>query len=356
MKYFLISNMYPDLSNPGYGSFVKNVVEGLSHYGIDCKYSAVIIGRPSLIFDKLFKYIKFYFCILKNYFKDYDFVYIHYPNHALPCLLPCFLLKKRRIIVNLHGEDLLYKRKGLSLLLGSLNDFFLKKVDAIVVPSNYFRNIVFERLSGNVKKVIVSPSGGIDPNKFFPKLFVKNGNSIIHLGYVGRIDPNKGWKEFIEAISLLPESLDFQVSIIGYGSEIEELRMYLSKMNSTKIEYISKVEQGNLREYYSKFDLLIFPSTRTTESLGLVGLEAMACGTPVIGSDIGGIPSYLKHKYNGFLVAPGNIKQIAEYILEYCQLDISQKELYYRNCIETSKSYFSEKVIHDLAVSFTLLI
>lgn len=347
--------MYPDLNSPGYGSFVKNVVDGLSHYGFNCKYSALIVGRPLSVFDKIIKYVKFYFNILYNYFKTYDFVYIHYPNHALPCLLPCYLLKKHKIIVNLHGEDLLYKRKGLSFILGALNDYFLKKVDAIVVPSNYYKDLAFARLKGYPKKIIVSPSGGIDAKKFFPKQFINDSNSILHLGYVGRIDPNKGWREFLEAISLLPKSLDFRATIIGSGSETDELKSRLSKINSVQIEYIPKVEQGELREYYSKFNLLLFTSMRKEESLGLVGIESMACGTPVIGTDIGGIPSYLKHRYNGFLVAPGDIKQITNYILEYFQLEISQKELYYKNCIETSKAYFSENVIHDLAMSFIVI-
>ena len=49
-------------------------------------------------------------------------------------------------------------------------------------------------------------------------------------------------------------------------------------------------------------DLLIFSSSRTGESLGLTGIEAMACGVPVIGSDIGGIASYVENGSNGWLV------------------------------------------------------
>lgn len=356
MQYFLISNMYPDANSPGYGSFVKNVEVGLARNGIKSKYLALITGKPTSFINKIYKYILFYINIFRHYFKSYDFIYIHYPNHALPCLMLCYLIKKRRIVVNLHGEDLLYPKTGIALFLGKLNDYFLKKVDAIVVPSLYFKDIVKERILDNEKNIIVSPSGGIDANIFYPKQFDYNDKKIYHLGYVGRIDPRKGWREFMETLDMLPDKLNYKVTIIGYGSEVECLKEYLRRDKRHQIDYIPKVAHEDLREYYSQFDILIFPSMRREESLGLVGIEAMACGTPVIGSNIGGIPSYLKHKYNGFLVAPGNIKQIAEYILEYCQLDMSQKELYYRNCIETSKSYFSGKVIHDLAVSFTHLI
>ncbi len=355
MNYFLISNMYPDVDSPGYGSFVKNVEEGLANYGIKSKCSALIIGRPTSLLNKCYKYILFYINIVRHYFKIYDFIYIHYPNHALPCLMLCYLIKKQKVIVNLHGEDLLYPQKGISLLLGKLNDYFLKKVDAIVVPSNYYKEIVKNRIQEN-KIIIVSPSGGINDELFYPKQFQYNDGNIYHLGFVGRIDPHKGWREFLEAISKLPNPPNFKATIIGYGSEVEALHEYLSTNTKCHIDYIPKVAHEELREYYSKFDLLLFPSMRKEESLGLVGIEAMACGTPVIGSNIGGIPSYLTHKKTGFLVTPGDTSEIAKYVVEYCQLDISGKEYLYNNCIKDSKNYYSKKVIKDLAESFRKLL
>lgn len=355
MNYFLISNMYPDINSPGYGSFVKNVEDGLANYGFKSKFSALIIGRPTSFINKCYKYILFYINIVRHYFKSYDFIYIHYPNHALPCLILCYLIKKQKIVINLHGEDLLYPQSGISLLLGRLNDYFLKKVDAIVVPSNYYKEIVQSRVQDK-KVIIVSPSGGINNELFYPKRFQYNNGNIYHLGYVGRIDPNKGWREFIDAISKLPDPSSFKATIIGYGSEVEVLKEYLSTNTKCHIDYIPKVAHEDLREYYSKFDILLFPSMRKEESLGLVGIEAMACGTPVIGSNIGGIPSYLTHKRTGFLVTPGNTSQIAKYVVEYCQLDRSEKENYYNNCIEDSKKYYSKKVIKDLAESFIKLL
>lgn len=353
MNYFLISNMYPDANSPGYGSFVKNVEVGLANNGIRSKYSAVITGRSTSFINKCYKYILFYINILRHYFKSYDFIYIHYPNHALPCLMLCYLIKKQKIVVNLHGEDLLYPQTGLSLFLGKLNDYFLKKVDAIVVPSLYYKDIVKERVHDNGKNIFVSPSGGINANIFYPKRFDFNNRDIYHLGYVGRIDSRKGWREFMGVLDRLPNKFNFRATIIGYGSEVECLKEYLARDKRHQIDYIPKVAHEELRKYYSQFDIFLFPSMRKEESLGLVGIEAMACGTPVIGSNIGGIPSYLTHKKTGFLVEPGDIEQFAKYVIEYCQLDIEKKEFYYKNCVTTSKSYYSEKVLKDLAKYFT---
>ena len=59
-----------------------------------------------------------------------------------------------------------------------------------------------------------------------------------------------------------------------------------------EITIVNGVPQEKLGDYYRGMDLLIFSSSRTGESLGLTGIEAMACGVPVIGSDIGGIAFY----------------------------------------------------------------
>lgn len=67
------------------------------------------------------------------------------------------------------------------------------------------------------------------------------------------------------------------------------------------IKYIGPIPYHSLPEIYCTLDLFIFP-TCLEESLGLVGLEAMACEVPVIGSYIGGLKDYIKDKENGFFL------------------------------------------------------
>lgn len=350
MNFFLISNMYPDDKNSGYGSFVKNVTDALAKHGLICKYSALIVGRPSSIKEKCLKYIAFYYKIISQYFKNYDFIYVHYPNHSLPVLLPCYYIKRKKVIINLHGEDLLYSNKGLSNFLGRLNDFFMTKANGIVVPSEYYKDIVLQRVKCDPNKVIVSPSGGIDPQAFYPNDNIDiSEDGTIRIGYVGRIDKNKGWKQFIEAIKLLPESVRYNATIIGSGAEINQLKEEIKDLPSGSITYIPNVAQKSLREYYTQFDLLVFPTMRKTESLGLVGIEAMACGIPVLGSRIGGVPSYLIDGYNGFLVEPGNVKEVSQAIIKFSQLDTLARIKMCESCLTTSKKYFSDFVVEELA-------
>ena len=352
----MISNMWPSEDNPGYGSFVRNVVDGLKDNSYDCAYRAVIVGRPKSFLDKLRRYLKFYLQIMLNYFKDYDFVYIHFPNQALPILVPLYFIRRKRIIVNLHGEDLLYKDKGISGLLGRLNDWFISKVEAVIVPSDYYRKVAFERVQCSPERIAVSPSGGISPSAFYPEQTDVSDGSALHIGYVGRIDPNKGWRQFVKVVSMLPDGFGFKATIIGVGSEVDELKGEIGKMPTDKVTYVSHVAQHELRKYYSNFDLLIFPTMRKEESLGLVGIEAMACGTPVIGSDIGGVPSYLEDGFNGFLVEPGDVNAIVDRILKYVEMSADMKDEMKQNCLKRSQAYYTHNVVADLARKFNSIL
>lgn len=351
MKFFLISNMYPTAECPGYGSFVKNVCDGLSSYGISLSDMAVIRGKGEGHIDKIFKYIRFYVSIIAGFFKKYDFIYVHFPNQAIPLLNFLYKFRKPKIIVNYHGEDLLYEEKGYTKTLGiQMEKFCHKYASAIIVPSQYFKDIVLERNILPSSKVVVSPSGGINPDIFFP-LDCKNYNSILHIGYVGRLEIDKGIKDFLLTCDRLnQENLNFIATIIGYGSYYDEMVSFIEKNNlKSKITIINGIPQIMLGNYYRSMDLLIFSSSRESESLGLTGIEAMACGVPVIGSNVGGIASYVENGKNGWLVSVHNVEEIVDSIHKYMNMENNEKEQMRRYCIETGKKYYREQVCYQLS-------
>lgn len=109
---------------------------------------------------------------------------------------------------------------------------------------------------------------------------------------------------------------------------------YIRKRNDEKIrdlyldnliKYIGPIPYHSLPEIYCTLDLFIFP-TCLEESLGLVGLEAMACEVPVIGSYIGGLKDYIKDKENGFFFTPGNAEELSNKIELYLSLSSSEKQ------------------------------
>ena len=94
-------------------------------------------------------------------------------------------------------------------------------------------------------------------------------------------------------------------------------------------------------------DLFVFP-TQLEESLGLVGLEAMACGVPVIGSCIGGLTDYIEEGTNGFFFEPGNVQSLVDSILKYIECDDLMKCQLKKNAIDTAQSFSKDQTFNEL--------
>ena len=158
-------------------------------------------------------------------------------------------------------------------------------------------------------KVSVIPAG-VDTRTFYPedkteakqKLGINSGQTIL---YAGRIEPIKGLDILLDAFRMLDGSGDAQLIIVG-GSlsedkELDRLRSNVDRLGvSEKVMFTGSVGQSELRSYYSAADVFALPSHY--ESFGLVALEAMACGTPIVASRVGGIPSFVDDGVNGYLI------------------------------------------------------
>lgn len=356
MKFFLISNMYPSSDSPGYGIFVRNVADGLGENGVEMTYKAVISGRPKGKWEKICKYLKFGLATVRGFFSDYDFIYVHFPNQVIPLLQLLYLFRQPKIIVNFHGEDLLYANSGVHRWLGqSMESFCRKHAAGVVVPSPYFARLAADRNILPEDQIIVSPSGGIKERFFKPK---RNGtvagdvDSPIHLGYIGRLEPGKGILEFLSVLKRMTErDISYKATIVGYGTLSDAVEAFMAKINRTDdVAFIHGADQSELADYYNEFDLLLFLSSRSQESLGLAGIESMACGTPVIGSNVGGIESYLVDGVNGYLVTDvSDVDKIVDLIVGYRQMPQDKKLEMSDNAIATGKRYFSEGVCCQLA-------
>lgn len=361
MKFFLISNMYPSTDSPGYGVFVKNIVDGLADNGIDMETKAVILGKPNDKWSKIRKYLGFYYAILKGFFKKYDFIYVHFPNQAVPLLKILYKFRQPKMIINFHGEDLLYSESGSHKWLGQTTETFCREyATGIVVPSPYFSQIVDDRRLIGREKIIVSASGGINKDYFAPKKrekVVSEADNIIKLGYIGRLDPGKGALEFLFVLRRLWEmGENFKATLIGYGTLYEEAVKFISENNLRDyVTVIPGVPQSELPEYYKSLDLLLFLSSQ--ESLGLAGIESLACGVPVIGSNAGGIISYLEDEKNGYVIPDiSDTNFIVDVIKKYSSLSQEKKLEMYENAVATGMKYYSDDVCRQLSVNLVKII
>lgn len=353
LKVLLVSNMYPDESNPSYGVFVKNQVKLLKKNGFNIELQ--VMHKKNNSFIKAVGYLKHYAMVFsKLIFRNYDFVYVHYASlNAPPVLLANFLKKSIIIVINIHGSDVVPGNR-LQKKLTKLTKMIVRKSDLTIVPSEYYKEIIAEKFEVSYDRLKVSPSGGINLEVFYPQN--KEGiNKYPLIGYVGRIDEGKGWTELLYAFSKFSQTDAYDHSkliMVGHGKDSEQRDSLIKELNlQDKVITKPLLSQNELLSIYNEIDVFMFPSHR--ESLGLVGLEAMACRTPVIGSDIGGIKSYLEHGYNGLVSKTGNSESIYEQLVYYFNLDKSEVELMRSNALKTAERYEQNLINKKLISIFT---
>ncbi|HGV8438603.1 TPA: glycosyltransferase family 4 protein [Enterococcus faecium] len=342
----VVSNMYPSKEYPNYGVFVKNFYEQLS---LSEKTDIIYLHKTTNKVRKFINYLKFYGKIFSQYaFGKYEIVYVHYAGYnAPPILLAKMFNKSTKLIVNVHGSDVTPEKK-LEEKTNFLTKYLVRKADLTVVPSSYFEEVVIEKYGEN-SPIWISPSAGIDFS-LFNHQNKQVENEVFTIGYVSRIDKEKGWDTLLHAFkNLIPHNKNIRLIMVGDGAQNDEALALIKELGlETYVEKHNCLTQKELVNIYSSLDVFIFPSTRAGESLGLVGLEAMSCGTPVIGSNLGGIKTYVKDGENGFLIAPGNQKELEMAIENYRNLTVEEKKKFSQHAVETAKKYDSKKVNQQL--------
>ena len=185
-----------------------------------------------------------------------------------------------------------------------------RKLDKIIVGSHYMYDELV-RNGFNRQKIELIPcftDKGLGDSTSYP------GKQNLVL-CIGRFDEGKGMKEFIEALNCLK---DFQWSavMVGDGKFMKDFEGKIHKFGlGEKIKLPGRLSAGDIAMCYKNCMMVVMPSL-VPESFGLVGIEAMAFGKPVIAFDSGGIRDWLVDGDTGFLVRRGDIKGLAEKILQ----------------------------------------
>ena len=342
-KILVVSNLYPSKWDTSYGTFVALFVQELqncsTHYKIDL---CVIRGRTTSKICKLLKYFWFYLSMtLRILFHRYELIYVHYITYSSIPLLFLSKIKKLNIVFNIHGDDLLTKSKVAENVLQAVHKLLINS-KLVVVPSEFFKDILIDKFKDiRLQNIFVSPSGGVE--KSFYNEMIAPVQSPFTIGYVSRIDTGKGWDVLLRAIQDIYKEYPIQVKIAGTGRQVEELKHMISTLNLSHIvTYYGSLSHAELPQFYANLTLFVFPTT-LKESLGLVGLEAMAASKPVIGSAI-------KDGYNGFLIPPGNSKRMGECIVNYINFPDERKLEMNRNAFKTAQLYQADVVTKKLIV------
>lgn len=204
--------------------------------------------------------------------------------------------------------------------------------------------------------VVVIPPG-VDTSHFYPispdeaKEYIGVPPCANMLLFVGRIEPLKGVDTLIQAIAILRQhGVYVCLSVIGGepgGADVENTEMRRVQEMSRQaglddlVTFLGKRSQDTLPYYYSAADAVVVPSHY--ESFGMVALEAMACGVPVVASQVGGLAFLVQDGETGYTVPADDPQALADHLAVLLQYPDLRARLG-RNAAELAKEYAWEKI------------
>jgi glycosyltransferase involved in cell wall biosynthesis len=232
---------------------------------------------------------------------------------------------KEKYSAGANGKDIFDKRF-------LIEDDIVRETKAIISLSESEKFFLQNSYNAPSEKILVIP-GGVDlkifsatPKQEARKKICTDEKSFILL-FVGRLEWRKGVGTLIHAAKLLRNEIpNLRVLVAGgkiYGRQknVDDYKEYqrlleIAKKTETEemISFLGSIDHNNLPSFYSASDVFVVPSYY--EPFGLVALESMACKTPVIASDVGGLAAIIQNNSNGLLFEPRNPVDLKDKILQ----------------------------------------
>lgn len=277
--------------------------------------------------------------------EDLDLLHVHY---AIPHAVCAILAKQMsgkdiKIVTTLHGTDITVL--GYDPTLTDAIRFGIEKSDVVTAVSNSLigqtydlikpekkivpvYNFIDERVYRKIDASYLKEEYGIQPHE----------KVVIHASNFRAV---KRVPDVVKSFAIIAEQTDAKLLLVGDGPEMPVVCRLVEELNiSEKVLLLGK--QDSLEELYSISDLMLLLSEK--ESFGLVALEAMACGVPCIGTNIGGLPELIFDGKNGYICPLGDVKEVARKSLELLT-DISLHKSFSEQSIHLVEELFSADFI-----------
>ncbi|MBK7702080.1 MAG: N-acetyl-alpha-D-glucosaminyl L-malate synthase BshA [bacterium] len=248
-----------------------------------------------------------------------DLLHVHYAiPHAASAYLARAMIGPQRlkVITTLHGTDITLVGQEPSYF--EMTRFLIDESDAVTAVSGWLRDETV-RVFGPRREVEVIPNF-VDPQRFRPRddgpraLFAAPDEKIIV--HASNFRPVKNATHVVRVFAQIAQRVPSRLLLVGEGPErslCEQLAVELGVAD--RVRCLGQVE--NLEEILALSDLCLLPSRH--ESFGLVALEAMACGTPVVATDRGGTSEFIERGLTGFLCDPDDIAGMAAVSIDLLQ-------------------------------------
>jgi N-acetyl-alpha-D-glucosaminyl L-malate synthase BshA len=275
-----------------------------------------------------------------------DLLHVHY---AIPHAICAFLAKQMvgedlKIVTTLHGTDITVL--GYDQSLSDLIRFGIETSDKVTAVSHSLVEQTIELLQP--KKQIETVYNFIDDRIYFKKNtshlkreygIDEDEKVIIHVSNFRKV---KRVQDVIYSFQLIQRKINAKLLLVGDGPEMSFVSRLVRELGLTdKVLFLGK--QDNLEQLYSISDLMLLLSEK--ESFGLVLLEAMACGVPCIGTNIGGIPEVIHEGKTGFLSEVGDINTVSNHAIHILSNPDLHKKMSEHAIYIAKNDFHSEKIV-----------
>jgi len=273
--------------------------------------------------------------------RRFDYIYLHYPFFGAAEVVWLFKLfnKKTKLIIHYHMDvkNLSLTAKILSLPSRLIRSSLLGQADLIVTASlDYIRSSQIKNYYAARPEKFREIPFGIDLGKFQPKFINQNSGSgliarakeivnfindkfikrdRLNFLFVGALDKAhyfKGIDILLKALASL-ESRAWQMTIVGEGDLKSSYETLTAKLKlERQVKFTGKLLGSELVRTFQNADLFILPSINSNEAFGIVLIEALACGVPVLASDLPGVRSVFTDQREGLLVKTGDVSDLRD--------------------------------------------
>ena len=316
MRVLIATNSYPTKKNPTHQVFVKNIYDGLKNRDVqvDVVYNPYFRYfksdlRTGTILTSIFKFISLFIAYLPYILyrvRHYDVIYSHAPVLPGFFMLAAQWLHGIKHVCYVHGSVNFYlKKRG---FLFRIARYTLHNCSYVVTNSRYMQ----KRLENEYgcSSVIITPGYNNSVYKY------RKTDREIDLFFAGSAIERKGIGLVLEVIyrnRRFYEKNNLLIKMNFSGGNREDYIKYAKSKNiDSLIRFGERLTEEELVTAYQHSKVVLFPSSE--EPLGLVGIEAIACGAIVVGSNSGGIKEFLIHGENGYLFEENDIDDLQKNI------------------------------------------
>lgn len=187
----------------------------------------------------------------------------------------------------------------------NLYNLIYRRADCVLADSESVKSMVETTYGIHESKISVLPIAGVDTGRFCPS-YQPKAKKNTSIGTVGRLTPEKGYKDLVSCAEILGEK--FQFHIAGDGPE----RDWLEANSPPNITLHGSIPNHMIPKFLNQHHIYFQPSK--TEGLCMTVIEAMACELPVVASQVGGIAESVNHEQTGFVCPSGSIKCFCNYL------------------------------------------